>query len=278
MAKKKNDPKATPEVVAVKVTPVVEKSLDEQMSDIRNDVDQLVKDYNESAEFGEFKVMMSISEKIVEKLESYAKLAETKRFNELELTDNPMLEIAKNPTYAVITVKDKQHDYDKGSDRVVDTVNKAIDPLRLHKRVLSKTKGDHGIGKDAMWPYMVENLNVLMTCAAALRLNLNPKAVRASIAMSEATEKLGGKSADDLNNDDLMLEDVQACVDAMLGEGYTVDAASVKFLRAAHIKASNRHMELVCATHKTMRHGMVSVLRHLVTGEDFSLKYKQANK
>lgn len=251
--------------VEVEVAAPAEQTADKK-TEIRDELTALVKDYNESMQFGEFKVMRKLDESIKTKLEEYTKEAKSERFKELAALENPMLEIARNMTFSTLKVVDKEEE--AGPVRVIESAEKAIDPLELHKRV------DGGIGSDHMWPYMVERLNMALTAATAKDLGLDPKTVKSTMLMHEEATKLN-MCADKSAADKAILADVQKTIDAMLGEGYTATPAMVQYLRKVHERGGKASLTVKCSNHAGMRGHMVVICHAAVTGDPFVLEYKQ---
>lgn len=247
-------------------TPATEPAKTDKKSIIRDELAALVKNYNESMQFGEFKVMRKLDESIKAKLEEYTKEAKSERFKELAAMDNPMVEIARDMTFSTLKVVDKEED--DGPVRVIESAEKAIDPLELHKRV------EGGIGADHMWPYMVERLNMLFTAATAKDLGLDAKQVKNTMLMHEEAEKLE-LAGDKKSTDAAILADVQKTIDAMLGAGYTATPAMVQYLRKVHERGGKASLTVKCSNHAGMRSHMVVLCHAAVTGDPFILDYKQ---
>ncbi len=246
--------------------PVTEAEVTDKKSAIRDELAALVKDYNESMQFGEFKVMRKLDESIKAKLEEYTKEAKSERFKELAATENPMLEIARDMTFATLKVVDKEEE--DGPVRKIEPADKAIDPLELHKRI------DGGIGADHMWPYMVERLNMLLTAATAKDLGLDAKQVKSTMLMHEEADKIE-MCSDKKATNAAILADIQKTMDAMLGTGYTATNAMVQYLLKVHERGGKASLTVKCSNHAGMRGHMVVICHAAVTGDPFILDYKQ---
>ena len=238
-----------------------------QMDKLYAEISTLVKEYNDSAEFAEFKRMKKLDEEMKTKVSEYTAYAEAKCFAELKQADNIMVAAAKKMVFDTIAVKDDPND-DGSTTRVIATASKPIDPLRLHRKV------DGGIGHDKNWWNKVERLNMLFTCEAAKKLGIDPKTVRDNIAMSESSLKVALANEKGAT-DKAMKDDIQEVVTAMLGEGYTVPDEALNYLRMAHTKAGREAMSVVCSQHKGMRNYMLSICHAAITGDSFVLQYKK---
>ena len=283
MAKKKVVAEAAQAAAAeVNNTPSAEAETKETL---RAELDELVAKFNESAEFSEFKVMKALEGKIAEALQKYTAACEGECFVALKKAENPMLEAAKVLGFQTLAVKDEKEKDAAGKEtgktiKVVRPVTKRIDPLRLHKTA------NEGIGADKLWYCKVERLNMLFTAATAIEINavdtsgnkLDLKAIRDTTAMSDAARKITMKGEDNPSNDDIMLEDVQSVIDAMLGEGYKATPCMVKYLRSVHEKGGRASMSVVCSNERSMRQYMLDVCHAAITGDDFILDYKKSKK
>lgn len=186
-----------------------------------------------------------------------------------------MIAAIKQMTFKTIAVRDEKLE-GGGTRKIVDDKNRFIDLYRLHKTV------DGGIGADKFWWSYVERLNMLFTAATAYELNaisntgdkLDLKKIKDTIAMSEEARKLTMKGEDKAANDEVMLENVQMVMDAMIGEGYTATAKMVSYLRRVHEKAGKDKLKLVASRAASMRLYMMNVCYAAITGEDFVLEYK----
>ena len=272
MAKKNQTVKepTTVEQVVIVASPV------EQMAALRIDINTLKAQYDESVKYAEFEKVSKITADMEEKIGEYQALSESVCFDELRKVDNPMLEAARRLTYTTIAAKPKK---EKGKPDYMDVydVQKPIDPLRLHKHI------DGGIGSDKGWNYIVERLNFSLTARKCIELGIDPKGVNDSYAMSDEARQLKefhdvtlGRGRLNLNraNDKLKL-DVQRVVDAMLGEGYTVNDNDIIYLTSIYAKKDNRKaLTVACANHRYMRMYMMDICHRAITGEAYSVSYK----
>lgn len=250
-----------------------------QMNQAREAIDRLVQQRNESAEFSEFKVMKKLDEKISEELVKFSTASENECFRKLKACENPMLEACKVLRFDVLKVREQKQE-GGAAILVVETVTKAIDPLRLHKQTRD------GIGANKSWPIMVEKLNCLLTARKAAELGKNPKEVFDCYAMSDAAKtyesfrtsgESDGSAYDKNAADERLLQDIQLMMNAMIGEGFTADDTMVNFLLSGYSrKDSKQSLSLTMATHKHLRQMLLELCGRAVTGIGYNLNYKQA--
>lgn len=252
---------------------------------LKAEVKRLVDKWNESNEFGEYKRMKALEAKISEAVEKYNAECERECFRELETEDDPMKAVALVQCFGVMSVKVKKK---KGVDgkptgetemQMGDGIQR-IDPYRLHKFV------DGGIGADKLWVYKVERLNMLFTAYQAARThaigtdgkNLDFQTIRDTIAMSEESRKLSLSREDERQNEETLLENTQAVLTAMLGEGYTATPQMVEYLIICHTKGGRDPMTFVCSNKRTMRQYMLDCCHAAITGDAFIIDYKKRRK
>lgn len=249
---------------------------------LKKAIEENVAKYNESREFNEVDIMQKLDAKVRELLADYTKEAEAACFAELLKAADPMRAAAEKMQFETLTVTDPKKD-GVVQDREVKTVFRTIDPLRLHKK--SKDTGKGGIGADKLWFARVDSVNVAMTVATAIKLKKDDEKVedviakvRSAHARCDEAKKLVNACDGNPVDDNLLLQDVQDTLDAMIGKGFTATPADVAFLRAAHEKAGRDATSLVAATPKTIRELMLGVCHNAITGEGYTLVYKTAKK
>jgi len=270
MAENKRDAQIVSEEKTTEVTNVTA----DKKSAIYDEISELVNQYNKSAEYSEFKVMKEIDKKIADKVQEYSEVAEAECFAECLKAENPMKAAAEMVRYSTVKVRDVKDD--GALTRVIEASSKQIDPLRLHK------KAKDGIGADKAWFLMIEKLNLLMTCRRAIELGLDPKQVQNTYSMSEEACKIESLLSEtdptkyDKNvADEVLRQDVQKIVDAMLGEGFAVTDVMINYLLMIYTrKDSRKALSVSCANHKYMRTYMLDICHAAVTGNEFYLNYK----
>lgn len=263
-------------------------------SEILGEIEELVRLWQESAEFAEYKEMSRIDELTKAKVKEYAVECEAECFAELiasalteDETVNPvevMREAARRRWFRVIKVKDVKGEV--GMTRTIDyEATCDIDILKLHKRV------NGGIGYNRLWWSLVERYDCLLTAATAHKINafsadrsmkLNPQAIKDTIAMSEECKKLDFGCLDAVQSkrklETTLLSELQNVVDAMIGEGHEVNQEMVEFLIRAHEKTGRDSMTLTVPRAATFRRSVLAVCNSVLTGNNFTLDYKKAKR
>ena len=294
MARRKTKAEVTPEVKAEEVkveaavaaepvaeeakaedTPAEETTKANRKDELLEEINGLVEKYNEANNYREYKQMQDIDAKIAEKVEEYTGIAERECFEEILQDENPMKAAAERVRYATIKVRDVTED--KVTTRVVEASSNQIDPLKLHK------KAKDGIGADKNWHFMIEKLNMLLTCRRAIELGLEPREIKNTYSMSDEAAKIEALASEtdpskfDKNAaDEVLKQDVQKVVDAMLGAGeYEVTDVMINYLLMIYQKKNNRKsLSVSCANHKNMRIYLLDICHACVTGNEFSVIYK----
>ena len=242
------------------------KSPEQEMAESKAKLEALIAKRNEHALFAEYKSVKKVDEEIDKELKAYRVIALAERIRELAGADDPMMELIKTRTFSAIDTKTVKND--EGAEQVeLTSKDFLIDPLDLHKRT------PDGIGKDHLWPYIVERINVMRMAATAKELGLDAKKVKDTIAMKEETRKLtieGDKSS----TDKAFLADIQKAVDAMVGTGYEVKPDSVAFVRNAFTRYK-KSMTISNALPKTTRQIALDVCAHVVLGTPYAVEYKE---
>lgn len=244
------------------------------MQKIHAEVAELVAKYNESAEFAEYKQMKKLDAKISELVEKYTELAELECFKALKQAENPMREAALKLTYETIRTPDRKQEAG-GTIRVIENVDKPIDPLRLYKRINN--------GATPMWSYMIERLNLQYTASVAIGLRIDPQTVRDTMLMSDAAKDVKLMSEADPDKADenavttaVMRKDIQSIVDEMIGEGCKILPQSDFFLRAIHTRGGRGAGTVVCSNNRNMRQRMLAVCKAAITQDPcFVMEYKK---
>ena len=274
MATKKGEAKkstaAKPEVEKSKVkrtdarkTPVTAVEREELLKQIND----MVTKYNESAQFAEHRTMKKLDEKMAEAVAKYTELAETECYNELKREENPMAAAAMRLSFQTVRTADKKQE-DGSSVRVVENINKYIDPLRFYKRAMENITPP--------WSIQTERLNRAMTAAAGAGLNMNTGEIWGNIKMTDKAKSMGTKFEADYKCESLNA-DLQGIVDSMVGPGHTVLPQSAKFMLMCHTRAGRASNEVSVANDRSTRQRMLAVCKSALTGNPcYMLTYKKA--
>lgn len=253
-----------------------ETPVDDEKDKVREEIDELIKQYNEASEYIEYKRMREIEAKIAEKVQQYDELAEGECFAEFLQSENPMKAAAEAVRFPTIKVRDERQKGGGQPKKVVEASSKPIDPMRLHK------KAKDGIGANKEWHFMCEKLNLLLTCRRAIELGIDPMTVKNTYSMSDEAVKIecllsetDATKYDKNAADEILKQDMQKVVDAMVGSGFTVTDVMVNYLLVIYQKKDNKKsLSVTCANHKFMRMYMLEICHAAITGNEFCLNFK----
>lgn len=235
--------------------------------DLRAKVEDLVKRYNEAVQKGDFNKSTKLDDEIANLCGEYTAIARAECFEALKATSDPMLYAVKQLTFPTIKTRDTKEGEEKIPVRIVEDTEKPIDLLRLHKAV------DGGIGADKRWAYMVEKLNLLLTCQKAQDLGIDPKSVNNSYAMNDISRDIDlGKTPTSKTN---ILRTLQTVVSAMVGEEFKATSHDVNYLISIYSKKNRKALTVTCANHKYMRQYLAEICHRIVEGKTYALDYKQ---
>lgn len=238
-------------------------------------LEALVAEYNESAEFKEYKEMQKLSEKISEKISEYNAESEKECFAELKKAENPLLAAAEVLRYKVVKTKVEKEEGE--STLVTEFATRPIDPLRLHRKL-------KGVGADKSWPAYVEELNKTMTIRRCIECGIDPADVKVNYAMSDAAKALDCFLTDDINAFSLdeanehTRHNMQIAVKAMIGDGFPeVTKELVNYVMSFYCKKDSKtQLKLVAANHARLGQYILEVCHALITGAGVSVSYKKA--
>lgn len=239
-------------------------------AELREKVENLVKEYNEAIQNGDFNRATDIDAEIEKCVNEYTSIARKECFDELKATDDPMLSAVKKLTFPTIKTRDTKQGDEKIPVRIVEDVEKPIDLLKLHKACTD------GIGADKGWIYRVEKFNFLMTAQKCVDLGIDPKSVNDSYAMSDIAKALDmGKTPTSKTN---LLKTLQGVISAMIGEEYKVTSHDVNFLLSIYSRKNRKALTVTCANHKYMRQYLAEICHRVVMGETYEVEYKKIKK
>lgn len=275
MAKKKNQAQAEPKTEAPVVAPAAPavpatiETINAELTGIKAEIDGLVKRYNESAMFAEFKAMQKLSGDIAEKIGAYNDKAESAHFIKLKHNPNPMAAAALDPYYVALRTANQKKP-DGGTILAVVSGDKAIDPAKLYKYL-------HG--EMPVWSVKIERLNKLLTVAAGVRFGMDPKKIMDTIRMSgEASSALLPREGD-LNDRENLLVDVQSIVNEMLGEEHELTdevKSKIGFMHEVHTKAGKKLNGIGVARDASTRQRMLVMCAAALTGKaDVIVEYQR---
>lgn len=241
----------------------------QKLGEIKTNVESLVKQYNEAMVKENLAEMAKVDAETLIQIGKYSEAARLLCFDELKATADPMLEAVKRLTYDVIGIKDEKIQGTESKRRVlVEGKQHSINLAQLDKHC-------DGIGANKEWMHMVQKLNCLFTIKVARSLGIDPTKINDSYEMTQAAREFNFEGKDPTSKTQLT-KTLQTVVDAMLGEGkYKVTSHAVAFLEEAYCRKDKSPRGLVAADHNRFRQYLAEVCNHLVTGAQFTLKYKE---
>ena len=244
---------------------------DKRIAEINTELDSLIAKFNESAEFHENKKMDEYLEEAAKLCKEYSGIAEAKLFAEAKLAADPMKFLIEKRVYVAKTAVKVVDNETNTTSMVCRDVNRAVDPLRLHKKI----KG--GIGHATDWPVMVGRLRCVMIADGAIRYKLDPKKVYDAIAVSEAVAKLKFQSETKGHEAgmEFLRETLQEVVTSMIGPGYTAEDRHVEQLRDMISVVKNGALPTVYREDGAFRKAFVTTMYYIMTGIDLQQSYKQ---
>lgn len=242
----------------------------ERKAEIRAQVEALNVQYNEAMALGEYRTMSRLDEETKKLVKEYTSEAEDECFDALLATENPLLEAAKVLEFTTIKVRDES-DNDTGTKtRVIEDTVKTIDPVRLNKR------SREGLGADKNWVKNMRLLNFAMVTRKAAKLGIpakdccdGVKKVFAELAHFKTTCE-----GVDPTSDEALLEDLQNLINAMLGEGYTVEGKDVEYVWTGFAKRGKRALQIACTNNSKLGEAIIEICHRMVTGKSYEITSK----
>lgn len=237
-------------------------------TELRANVEELVKGYNEAMQTAKFDEVSKIDAEITKAVNEYTSVAREECFDECAAEENPMLEAIKRLSFTTIGVKDERKGDGNIPVRIVIDKERAIDLLKLHKRI------DGGIGHDKNWHYIAEKMNFLLTAQKAIDLGINPKDINDSYEMSNISKQMDmGKTPTSKTN---LLKTLQTVITAMLGEDVKATSHDINYLMSVYSRKNRKALTVTCANHRYFRGYLAEICNHIVTGNSYAVDYKKA--
>lgn len=240
---------------------------EERMAVLNETVESKVKEYNSAMLDAEFGIAQKLDDEITEAVNEYTGLVKLQCYEECAACEDPMLEAIKRLSFTTIGVKDEKVEDSELKVRRVIEREKQIDLMGLHKFIKD------GIGKDKKWHYMIEKLNLLLTCQKAIDLGIDPTDINDSYNMSKIAKEydLGKDPASKTN----LLKTLTTIVHAMIGEEYKPVSHDVNFLLSVYSRKSRKALTVTCANHKYMRAYVAEICHRIVMGKRYEIDYKK---
>lgn len=288
MAKKKTDvTNIEIKEVHMQETTNVGKTIAELKSACKTEIDNLVKEWNDSCKYAEYNKMADIEAKLAEKSAEYNEHLTKEEFMKLEKADDPMKALALQQRIPAIKVRKAKSKESKMDVMTVEESTKEVDPKALDDYI------DGGIGADKEWICKAEALNFLFTSRIKYQSfsdSETDESVRkellavkncykmADAAMVMANFKCGEsfEKFDSVAADDFLLEELQAEIDAMLGTGHKVQKFHLNYILNHYCKKDRKKSnEVKCETHQAFRIDLLDVCNMILTGATcFGVSYK----
>lgn len=237
---------------------------------LRTTVESQVKAYNEAMLENKFDEATKIDSETVENVNEYTGLVRDMTFEDIAATPDPMKEACKRLSFQTIAVKDVKEGESRLPTRKLIDRDKPIDLLKLHKFV------KEGIGHDKDWNYMVEKLNLLLTCQVAKDIGVDPKDIYDSYDMAVIARQydLGKNPASKTN----LLKTLTTIVHAMIGDEYKPVSHDVNFLLRVYSKKSRKALTVSCANHRYMRSYCMEICHKLIENKEYGVEYQEKKK
>ncbi len=244
---------------------------------------ELVNQYNELFQTGNFSEASTIDAKIQEKINEYTQTVRNFIFDRAINSENPMKTAVTILKYQTIATKDgKTDDEQKIPVRELVAVEKTINLNALAK--YAKEHGGKTIGHDEKWPHMIQKLNFLLCAKVCTEIGVptpdgklkpvKPEQVNGSFAMSEIARELN--MGDTPTSKTQLLKQLQMIITAMLGDGFKATSHDVGFLMNAYTRKSAKALTLACANNNQMVNLCAEICHRIVTEAAYSAIYKHA--
>lgn len=240
----------------------------EKMSELKAEVEALVKSFNDYRQEENFAEAAKLDEKIAEKVGEHNTLSRKQCFAECRAdSEGPMMAAIKRLTYPAIAIKDEKIEGSKLTTRVVNETVKAIDLTQLHK----DTPG--GIGVDEKWLYMAQKLNFHLCAKTAKDLGVTDlKTISDSYAMHEIARSIDmGK---DPTSKTQILKTLQTVIAAMVGDEYKAVSHDVAFLLKVYSKKGKKALSVNCANHRHFIGYLAEICHRIVLDKSYGVEYK----
>lgn len=237
-----------------------------KMNELRDKVEELVKEYNEAVMDGDVAKTIQLNEDTEKAVNEYTSIVRDMCFAECKATADPMLTAVTMLTFKTIGIKDEKHEGEKFPTRVAIGKERTI-----NLKALDTYCG--GIGADKNWMHICQKMNFLLTAQKAVDLGIDPKSVNDSYAMSEIARGFDmGKNPTSKTN---LLKTLQTVVSAMLGDGYKATSHDVNFLMSVYSKKNRKALTVTCANHRNFQNYLAEVCHRIVTGKSYGIEFRR---
>lgn len=235
-----------------------------KMAQLRAEAEELVKDYNDKIQNGNFTEAVRVEDDITARVNEYTATARRVCFDDCAATGDPMLAAVTRLRYDTIAAKDEKVEDGAVPVRSIVDSERPIDLLKLHAHCGK-------IGANPEWPHIAQKMNFLLTVQACNDLGVDAKAVNDSYEMSAIARAVDmGKTPTSRTN---MLKTLQMAITAMLGEGYKATSHDVNYLLRVYSKKSKKALTVTCANKKSFVAILAEVCHHIATGNAYGVEY-----
>lgn len=235
----------------------------QKLTNLRTDVEALVIAYNEAIQDRNMDAAVKADKDIAEKINEYTSITRKMCFDECKAAPNPMLKAVQMLSFETIKVSDTKVNAENPIPvRSIEPRLVKIDLIKLH---------DHcgGIGEDKNWLNMAKKLNMLLTYQKAVDLNVNPKTINDSYAISDIARQIDlGKTPTSKTN---ILKTLQLIITAMIGFEYKATSHDVRFLMEAYSKKSKKALTITVSNDKQLVALLAEICHKLVTQNGYNL-------
>lgn len=259
------------------------------MSELRAEINALVSTYNTHMGDSKVKEAAEVEKQYNEKLKEYNSECRRLFYTDCQKTSNPILTAVTKYTFPSIKVVEEK------TDDTIIPIRRVIDVERtvnlFDMRTYFKDKQDKAIGVDPSWFYKLQKVNFLMTCRSAMEHISDPKAqtekldqinkfyrmdkdareIELAINFDPSTGKKKPKNPTSTKS---LIEALQEIVDGMVGPGYHVGSAHVRYMVSVYHK-DGKGMQIVCPTHRYFGGFLTKACHSIVTGKSFDVTSRE---
>ena len=237
-------------------------------AELRIQIEADVIAYNSAITEGDAEQTSRLDKSISDAVTTFNSNAQSIKFADYKETDDPMMAAVNDPFYTVLRIKDT-HDPD---DKLAPPVREVSEAERIIN-LLKLDKSCHGIGHDANWKHIAQKLNFALTAQKCKDLNVDPKSVNDSYAMTAIAREydLGKNPASNTN----LLKSLNAVIQAMIGAEFKATSHDVNYLKTIYAKKSNRAaLTVSCANHQKFVSYMLEIAHRIVKDKGYAVEFK----
>lgn len=227
---------------------------------------------NEAYEEEKKAKIYDFTNELEELVATYNAYAQAIAFDKCLTAEDPMMAAVLEPDFAGL--KTRTHVIDKKSRKCEVSIEEANHPVSittLHK------KAKDGIGADKQWFDYIQKMSAHLAYKAAVAIAADQKDSKPEDFISTYDMSVVAQSID-LGKDPVGKKTMQSTVDkvvkAMIGPDYKARKEDVEWVYLTFCKKGRAPGQLVMSTNATMARIAQEMCNRIVTGENYSLKYK----